>query len=178
MLMKNNKETETISPVQQKRTSRTAAPSIISADTLAKGTFSSTGDVQVDGRIEGEIIANAIVVGELAFVIGDISAEEAVIRGRVEGSIRARKIQLCATSHVEAKLLHQTLLVEAGAFFEGNCRHSENPLSDAAPAVVKPVAVASLTPSQNGAAPSLLGDEQRPAPAAARASASFTPLKS
>ena len=35
-----------------------------------------------------------------------------------------------ATSHVEGDILHEAFAVEAGAFFEGNCRHSDNPLGD------------------------------------------------
>jgi cytoskeletal protein CcmA (bactofilin family) len=177
MFTKNN-ETETVVQAAPKRANRTTAPSIISADVVVMGTLVSKGDIQVDGRIEGDIRAVSLVISEHASIEGDVSAEEAIVRGRVAGSIRARKVQLCVTSHVEGNILHEALSVEAGAFFEGNCRHSDNPLGDAAPAVVKPVAVASVTPPQNGAAPSLLGDDQRPAPAAARAAASFTPLKS
>ncbi len=46
------------------------------------------------------------------------------------GRIRARKVLLAATSHVEGDILHEAFAVESGAFFEGNCRHSDNPLDD------------------------------------------------
>ena len=52
------------------------------------------------------------------------------MRGKVIGRIRARKVLLAATSHVEGDILHEAFAVEAGAFFEGNCRHSDNPLGD------------------------------------------------
>jgi len=39
-------------------------------------------------------------------------------------------VLLCATSHVEGNILHEAFAVETGAFFEGNCRHADNPLSD------------------------------------------------
>jgi cytoskeletal protein CcmA (bactofilin family) len=106
-------------------------PSIISADVMVRGTLVSMGDVQIDGKIDGDVRANALVVGEKAIIQGDVYAEEAIVRGRVEGSIRARKVQLCATCHVEGNILHEALAVEIGAFFEGNCRHSDNPLADA-----------------------------------------------
>jgi cytoskeletal protein CcmA (bactofilin family) len=96
-----------------------------------RGTLVSAGDVQIDGKIDGDVRANALVVGEKATIMGDIYAEEAIVRGRIEGNIRARKVQLCATCHVEGNILHEALSVEIGAFFEGNCRHSDNPLADA-----------------------------------------------
>ncbi len=52
------------------------------------------------------------------------------MRGKVTGRIRARKVLLAATSHVEGDILHEAFAVESGAFFEGNCRHSDNPLGD------------------------------------------------
>lgn len=106
-------------------------PSIVSAEVTIKGMIISAGDIQVDGRIEGDIRASSLVVGEKAIVSGDVYAEEATIRGRVEGSISAHKVQLAATCRVSGNILHESLSVESGAFFEGNCRHSDNPLADA-----------------------------------------------
>jgi cytoskeletal protein CcmA (bactofilin family) len=94
------------------------------------GTLISTGDIQVDGRVEGDVRSTGLVVGDKAFVHGELCAEEVTVRGRVQGSIRARKVLLCATSHVEGNILHEAFAVETGAFFEGNCRHAENPLAD------------------------------------------------
>lgn len=113
-----------------KRPARPLAPSIVSADLTVQGTLISGGELQVDGRVEGDIRAAALVVGDNAVILGDISAEELTVRGRVEGNIRARKVQLCATCHVEGTILHEALSIEAGAFFEGSCRHSDNPLAE------------------------------------------------
>jgi cytoskeletal protein CcmA (bactofilin family) len=121
--------------VQPKRSSSSSrgseVPSVISPELIVKGTLISAGDVQVEGKIDGDIRAAGLVIGEKAIVVGDVYAEEAVVRGRVEGSIRARRVQLCATCHVEGNILHEALSVESGAFFEGNCRHTDNPLADA-----------------------------------------------
>jgi cytoskeletal protein CcmA (bactofilin family) len=113
-----------------KRAARSSAPSIISADLVVHGTLTSTGDIQIDGRVEGDVHSAGLVIGDKAFINGEILAEEVTIRGRVEGSIRARKVLLCATSHVEGNILHEAFAVETGAFFEGNCRHADNPLAD------------------------------------------------
>jgi len=115
-----------------KRATRSSAPSIISADLVVQGTLISSGDIQVDGRVEGDVHSASLVIGDKASVLGEILAEEVTVRGRVEGSIRARKVVLCSTSHVEGNILHEAFSVETGAFFEGNCRHAENPLSDEA----------------------------------------------
>ena len=97
---------------------------------VISGTITSTGDIQIDGYVEGDVRSVGLVIGEKAEIHGEIFAEDVVVRGRVMGRIRARKVMLAATSHVEGDILHEAFAVEAGAFFEGNCRHSDNPLGD------------------------------------------------
>ena len=113
------------------------APSIISGDLAVTGALISNGDIQIDGIVEGDIRSVGLVIGEKAEIHGEIFAEELTVRGKVIGRIHARRVQLAATSHVEGDILHEAFSVEAGAFFEGNCRHSDNPLGNepkAAPA--------------------------------------------
>ncbi len=163
---------------------RSTVPSIISADLVVKGMLVSAGDIQIDGRVEGDIRAGALVVGEKASIEGDVYAEDATIRGHIQGSIRARKVQLCATCRVEGNILHEALAMETGAFFEGNCRHSDNPLAEGADATP------ARRPQQHeaferkpGAAGAAMTGAGRPAngpegtPRGIPA-ASFTPLKS
>jgi cytoskeletal protein CcmA (bactofilin family) len=117
--------------VQPKRGLRNGTPSIISADLIVRGALFSAGDVQIDGRVDGDIRAGGLIIGEKAVIVGDVYAEEIVVRGRVEGGISARKVSLSSTCHVEGNILHEALSVEIGAYFEGNCRHSDNPLANA-----------------------------------------------
>ncbi|MBI1211609.1 MAG: polymer-forming cytoskeletal protein [Alphaproteobacteria bacterium] len=116
-------------PQPQRRLGK-AAPSIISTDLVVVGTLTSTGDVQIDGRVDGDIRSGSVTIGEKANFEGEIVAEEVTVRGRVQGTIRARKVSLAGTCHVEGTILHEALAVEVGAFFEGNCRHSADPLSE------------------------------------------------
>ena len=168
---------------QQKRAVRSSAPSIISADLVVNGTLTSTGDIQIDGRVEGDVRSAGLVVGDKAFIQGEVLAEDLTVRGRIQGSIRARKVLLCSTCHVEGNILHEAFSVEAGAFFEGNCRHSDNPMADDAgrkttefkPAAVAPVAApapAAVAPVAPPAQPVM-----RPADAPPRPAATFAPLK-
>jgi cytoskeletal protein CcmA (bactofilin family) len=148
-----------------RRPARSSAPSILSTDTQITGSLVSSGDMQVDGRIEGDIHSIGLVIGEKAEIHGEIFAEDVTVRGRVTGRIRARKVLLCATSHVEGDILHEAFAVESGAFFEGNCRHSDDPLGEGAS---KTVAAAPLTQPAPPVAPRV----QAPLPG----QAGFAPL--
>lgn len=161
----------------QKRVGRSAAPSIISSDLVVNGSLSSTGDIQIDGRVEGDVQSAGLVIGDKAFIHGEVMAEDVTIRGRVQGSIRARKVLLCSTSHVEGNILHEAFAVETGAFFEGNCRHHDNPLSeDAAPRRTAEFS----RPAAPAAAPSAqpIPMMTRPNDAPPRPAATVAPLKS
>ena len=151
---------------------RTSVPSIISSDLVVNGTLTSTGDIQIDGRVEGDVHSSGLVIGDKALIHGEILADDVTVRGKVQGSIRARKVLLCSTSHVEGNILHEAFSVEAGAFFEGNCRHSDNPLgdgkgSDAPKSSPSLSQVSPVSTSQLSAKP---GEQARPG-------ASFAPLK-
>lgn len=140
-----------------KRGGPRAAPSIISTDLAISGTLVSTGDIQIDGKIEGDIRTQSLTVGEKAFIHGEIVGEEIVVRGKVVGTIRAKRVTLSSTCHVEGTILHEALAVEAGAFFEGQCRHSSDPLGEPAPGpVVAERKPALLAASSNGAQPPLV----------------------
>jgi cytoskeletal protein CcmA (bactofilin family) len=116
---------------QPKRAGRAGVvPSIVSADLCVTGSLNTTGDMQIDGIVEGDVRTVGLVIGEKAEVHGEIWAEDLTVRGKVVGRIHARKVLLAATCHVEGDILHEAFAVEAGAFFEGSCRHSDNPLGD------------------------------------------------
>lgn len=108
-------------------------PTLISTDFVVRGTLTSTGEIQIDGRLEGDATCSRLVIGEGASVTGKITADTVELRGRVQGEIRARDIRLGPACHVEADLIYGTLIVEDGAVFAGTCRRMENPRSEDAP---------------------------------------------
>ncbi len=83
------------------------------------GDLKCTGDIQIDGTIEGSVKGGQIIVGEQAKVEGSIVAEAVRIFGTVNGRVRARTVHLDKTGKVIGDIAHETLAIEAGAYFEG-----------------------------------------------------------
>jgi cytoskeletal protein CcmA (bactofilin family) len=71
-----------------------------------------------------------LLLGDKSKVTGGIAAEDVVVRGHVVGSIRGVRITLQAQSQVEGDIIHQSLAIEQGAYFEGKSRRSDNPLAE------------------------------------------------
>ena len=145
---KNDTKASSTNAVQNPKRGGKAAPSIFSTDLVIEGSLHSDGDIQIDGRVEGNIRSGSLTIGEKSVVNGEIVANDVTVRGRVIGSIRARKVALDGTSHVEGDILHNSLAVESGAFFDGNCRHADDPLTAEMPkSTVRPKSDKSSGPS-------------------------------
>lgn len=108
-----------------------SVPSIFAGDISVTGNIQSQGEIQIDGKVEGDVKCTSLIVGENANVSGGIVAEDVVVRGKVNGSIRGVRVTLEATSHVEGDVYHKTLAIEQGAYFEGKSRRSEDPIGQA-----------------------------------------------
>jgi len=107
--------------------SKDAPPSLISANLQIVGNLRSQGEVQIDGTVDGDVAANALTIGERATINGEIVADDVVVRGRVNGRIRARKVQLAKSAHVVGDIWHELLSIDSGAFVEGHCKRTDKP---------------------------------------------------
>ena len=109
------------------------APSIIGKDVKITGQFISSGDVQIEGKLQGDVASHAITIGASAEVEGELIAEIVTVYGRVTGTIRALQVHLCAKCVVAGDIHHTALAVESGAQFDGRAVHEKDPLGQAAP---------------------------------------------
>jgi cytoskeletal protein CcmA (bactofilin family) len=112
-----------------------SGPSIISADVKIVGKVISQGELDINGQIDGDVRASALTVGETGAVKGEVVAESVVIRGTVEGRIRARKVQLCTGAKVRGDIFHASLAIEPNAIFEGAVKHAQDPMAEQPPAL-------------------------------------------
>jgi len=105
------------------------AASTLSADLLITGNIKTSGDVTIEGQVDGDIRAHMLIVGEGATVKGEIVADDVVVNGRIIGRVRGLKVRLTATARVEGDIIHKTIAIESGAHFEGSVQRQEDPLS-------------------------------------------------
>lgn len=141
-------------------------PSIISADLKVIGNLESAGDLQIDGRIEGDIKSRSVTVGETARVKGSIVADTVRICGTVNGEVRATSVTLARTAKATGDIVHETLSIESGASLEGQVRRmgAQKPAPMAKPAAETPAKSEQPKIGQTaGAAPNGGADSKPPA---------------
>jgi cytoskeletal protein CcmA (bactofilin family) len=105
-------------PAQQ---SREGVISIIGPGMQVVGDCRTEGTLRVEGSVKGTIHAGkAVVLGKDGVVDGDISTQDAVVGGRVTGSIVAEsRLELQATCHVEGEIRARRLKLEEGGKVNG-----------------------------------------------------------
>jgi len=84
---------------------------------------------RIDGKLVGKIVSeNTLIVGESGQVEADIDCGVVSVRGSVSGRVHGRtRIELLAGSRVQATLVSPKLVIEEGAFFQGECDMGSSP---------------------------------------------------
>ncbi len=129
------------------RSGAATAPSLIASDVQIDGNVRTSGELQLDGSITGDVSCGGLVMGETGAVKGTISADSVTIRGTVKGEIRARSVRLEKSAIVEGDVVHESLSVEAGAKLTGRFAHSSNPTETKAAPVTAAKDETAETPS-------------------------------
>jgi cytoskeletal protein CcmA (bactofilin family) len=115
------------------------AISIIGPGMRIEGDLATDGTVRVEGTIIGTIKAGkAVVLGQSGEVVGDIFTRDAVIGGRVKGTLVAdSRLELQASCLVEGEIRARAshLQLEEGANFNGQIRMID---AEEAPEAVSP----------------------------------------
>jgi cytoskeletal protein CcmA (bactofilin family) len=93
--------------------------SLIAAGTRIDGGVRGDCQLQVDGILHGDIAVTHLSVGAAGKIEGTSTADSVEVRGCVLGSISARHVTLLTGCNVEGDIVHEQLIVEPGAIFEG-----------------------------------------------------------
>jgi cytoskeletal protein CcmA (bactofilin family) len=97
-------------------------PSVLSVNTEMKGSISTTDELYIQGRMDGDVRATSIIVCEGGVVRGDLTADSITVYGAVTGNLQGGHVLLCAGAAVDGEIIHSTLGIDTGANFEGSIK--------------------------------------------------------
>lgn len=99
------------------------AISIIGAGMQVVGDLITDGTVRIEGRVHGTVRAGkGVVIGKEGEVEGDVITQDAVVGGRVKGTLTAEnRLELQSTSVIDGEIRarSQHLQLDEGARFNG-----------------------------------------------------------
>jgi cytoskeletal protein CcmA (bactofilin family) len=97
------------------------AQSVITSEVEIKGVIKSAGSVRMDGKLDGDLASQGdSILGKTATMKGNISGNNVVIEGTINGTIAAKdKIEMKAAARITGDIKSKRLAVEDGVTFIG-----------------------------------------------------------
>ena len=94
---------------------------ILSEDVEVVGSIKSNADIQIQGKLNGDLLCNGnAIIGETASIKGNITADSTSISGQVAGNVTAKdRIELKSTARLNGDIRSKRLTVEDGVTFIG-----------------------------------------------------------
>ena len=94
----------------------------ISGLILVRGDVVSSGDLVIDGQVQGtiELGDHSLTIGPDASVVADLAGKVVTVSGTVVGNVMgAARVELKATGSVEGDVTAPTFVMEEGATLKG-----------------------------------------------------------
>ena len=101
-------------------TARTLA--CLGSTIVVKGEISSDEDLQIDGKVEGNILlrGHRLTVGRTAQLNSEITASEVIVYGNASGNLHARdRVEIKKDGQVIGDITTKRISIEDGAYFKG-----------------------------------------------------------
>lgn len=105
-----------------------AAKNVLANDVTVEGTIKFGNELIFDGKIEGEIISDGVlVIGKNAEVRGEVKTKAVTVHGTVFGNITVtEKAELKSSSQLTGDLKATRIIIEEGATFIGKSEVTPN----------------------------------------------------
>jgi len=104
-----------------------STPSVIAPGMKIIGDLETSGVVKIDGAVEGSIRgARQVLLGRSGTIQGDVHAEEAVLAGKVVGTVvAAERVEVQNTCRIDGDIHTKSIIVLEGGTINGNVRMDE-----------------------------------------------------
>lgn len=94
--------------------------SFIGTNSNFKGDINTKGTLRIDGTMDGNANADWVILGEKAFLKGDITAKGIIVGGKAEGNLKAKEIvEIKSKGQVSGDIYTVKLSIVEGAIFNG-----------------------------------------------------------
>jgi cytoskeletal protein CcmA (bactofilin family) len=104
-------------------TDNSAAVNLISQGTEITGDIKSSGDIRIDGVLNGNLVTKGkVVIGPTGRVKGEVECKNSEVSGVIDGKITVSQLlNLKVASKINGTIVTTKLSIEPGALFTGNC---------------------------------------------------------
>jgi len=94
--------------------------SFIGNNSHFQGDIDTKGTLRIDGTMDGNVNADWVILGEKAFLKGNIAARGIIVGGKVEGDLKAKEIvEMKSKGTVSGDIMTNKLSIVEGGVFNG-----------------------------------------------------------
>ena len=95
---------------------------IIGTGIQVRGNLSGSGDLLVEGRIEGHVaLQDHMTVEDTGTVVADVETRDLTVNGKMSGNVDAsERVKIAATAVVTGDIRAPRVVIEDGARFRGS----------------------------------------------------------
>lgn len=100
-----------------------ASETIVGADVKIKGNLKSPSNIQIFGKVNGQVSSEAdVLIGEGARIEGGIEGRQVTISGEVLGNVQAsERLEISSEGKLQGDIQAPDLVIQSGAKFVGKC---------------------------------------------------------
>jgi len=96
--------------------------SVIASGLSINGILNCEEILDIEGKVEGDIIGNVVTIRELGEVQGNIITKVLNLKGKFNGKIKSERINIAKQADIQGTLEYISLCVEDGAKIEGDLK--------------------------------------------------------
>lgn len=124
----------------------------IGKSVFIKGELSGSEDLYLDGEVEGsiELRGHGLTIGPHGRVRAHVQARDVVVHGKIDGNLRADRVELKKSAVVIGDVSTQRVMIEEGAFFKGSIDIQREGAKTEAPKAQAAAASGTAAPSLQG----------------------------
>lgn len=96
--------------------------SVLGAEVVVSGSVTTTADLHIDGRVDGDVTGGSVTQGKDSLICGSLIADTARLAGRIEGGVRVRALVVEESARIVGDVEYETITIETGGSIDGRMK--------------------------------------------------------
>ena len=115
MFKLNSKPTDNSSTIENK-----PIDTVIGSEVVIEGNIIAKNAIKIDGKVNGDIKAGSVVLGQKAEISGNIESNNLVIYGKVTGNIQCQDLVLKNSGNINGDIKTVAIEIQHGGKYNGS----------------------------------------------------------
>ena len=103
--------------------------SVIGVGIAVHGNIEASVDLQIQGKVEGDVKCGTLLLGESGEIRGNVTADRVRVAGHIQGAVDTTDLAIEASARVNGDLSYTRIRIANGAIVHGKLTHVEREIA-------------------------------------------------